>query len=155
MDTPNHDFKMPSEEDIRMMGDYLKKLGEYIISLRQELEEANRESEQNIEIQPDIHTEIPKNGRPKIRLFQPRPVNKQMIIQQRLLQAKVLLTQYKDILDNLMLITNNKAMEYATIVHESLREASKTDPSLLGIVAEMDELLRQAEEEEREEEAPE
>lgn len=53
------------------------------------------------------------------------------------------------------LVLGTRLFEKAKVVHQSLREASKTDPSLAEIVQELDDLYKQALEEQGEEDLPE
>lgn len=74
---------------------------------------------------------------------------------QETIEIKIVLDQFVQKIEDTMLVLNTQLFEKAKLVHQALREASKTDPSLLDAVREMDalyeEALREQEELNREE----
>ncbi len=73
---------------------------------------------------------------------------------QEIIEMKIILDKFAQKIEDTMLVLNTRLFEKAKLVHQALREASKTDPSLLEAVREMDalyeEALREQEEEDEE-----
>lgn len=152
MDASNDKFRLPTPEEMEKLQLVTEELKQLLRYLQWQLEQANAESQRNVEIQPDIHTEIANKNRPKVRMFQPKPLNKQAVIVQRVETLKAAVQDLLQRIEDTLLVTGHKLMQDAIAVHEAFREASKTNPELLSIVEELDELRRQAEEEQAAEE---
>lgn len=152
MDNTNHPFPLPSREELAEIFEQMGNMKQYIEYLQGELMGINEESVQNIELRSNFYAspDITCYGT-KIRQFQSKPLIKQAVIAQQIQQAKALLEPLTEVLNDLLLLSEKLMMQNANYVHEALREASKTNPYLLDIVAELDELRRLAEEEEQEE----
>lgn len=153
MESNLHSYKLPSQEEMQQLEEAMKGLKDYIIHLKWQQEQAQRESKEETELRPDVYSEIAnKNRKTKVRQFQARPLNKQMVVTAQLLDVQNTLKEFRDQLEDTLIVLEFQMYERAKIIHEALREASKTDPSLLEAVREMDELYQQALEEEQEEE---
>jgi len=72
---------------------------------------------------------------------------------QRLVQLQAQMKSFGETLDDVQFAVEAHMFEQAKIVHEALREASKTDPSLKSVVEEMDALYNDAMREQAEEDA--
>lgn len=144
-------YEFPSEEQVEQMKEAMEQLQAFVLDLKRQYDEAERASKAETELRPDIYGEIAnKNRKTKVRQFQARPLNKQAIITAQMLMLREKMKEYHDRIEDTLLVLNHRLFERAKIIHEALREASKTDPSLLEAVREMDELYQQAMEEEAE-----
>lgn len=153
MESNFESYKMPSQEEMEQFREAIINLEEYITMLKWQQQQAVQESRAETELRPDVHNEAAnKNRKTRVRQFQARPMNKQMVATAQLLELKATVQQLHQQVEDTMLVLNYRLFERAKVIHEALREASKTNPSLLEAVREMDELYQQALEEEQEEE---
>lgn len=149
-------YQLPSAEQIEEIRHALESLEGYVMHLRAQIKAAEAESKSETELRPDVYGEIAnKNRKTKVRQFQARPLNKQAVATAEILQLRDTLLELQSRVEDTLLVAQWRAFEKAKVVHQALREASKTNPSLLPAVQELDELYRQAEEEQQELNAPE
>ncbi|GEM_PF-2180946 len=145
------EHELLSPERIAELKATLESLEAYIQVMQSNIKSAEEESRANTELRQDVYLEIAnKNRTTKIRQFQARPINKQVVATSQLLAVQDTVQELRRRVEDTLLLLNYRMYEKAKLVHEALREASKTDPSLEAVVREMDALYQQDQEEQQE-----
>jgi cysteinyl-tRNA synthetase len=154
MSVHSQDASKPTPADLAEVESVIQLLCTAIEDAKQQLSEAEEESRRNTELRLPLQAELANRHRTtQVRHFQARPQAKQAVLSHQLIQLTEACQKLYTLLHDMLLRANAQALHEAQQIHEALREASKTDPSLLDAVRELDELARQAATEEEEDAA--